>query len=57
LAATLLALVILLPGMPMAIFLEALRATLWTYLSHLHNTLLASVVAVGDCHQQYHGLM
>ena len=31
--------------------------TLWTYLSHTHNALLASVVAVGDGSQPYYGLV
>src|SRR5262249_37603612 len=57
LAATLLAWVVVLPGMPMAVVLEALRSTLWTYLAHTSNALLASVVAVGDCNQPYHGLV
>jgi len=39
----------------MTIFLEALSAPPWTHLSQTHNALLASVVAVGDCCQPYHG--
>jgi len=57
LTAALLALVVLLPGMKMAIFLESLRSTLWTHLSQTPNALLASVVVVGACSQQYHGLV
>jgi hypothetical protein len=47
--------VVVLPGMPMALVLEALRSPRWTYLSHTPNALLASVVAGGAYYQPYHG--
>jgi len=47
---------ILLPGMNMTIFLEALGSTLWTCLSHDHNALLASLISVDVSGQEYHGI-
>jgi hypothetical protein len=48
LAATVLALVILLASVNMAIFLELLGATLRTHISHAHGHLLPPLLSVRD---------
>jgi hypothetical protein len=57
LAATRLTLMVLLPGMNMAVFLKVLRSTRRTYLSHDHSALLASFASVGISGQPYHGIV
>ena len=57
LAATRLTLMVLLPGMNMAVFLELLGATRGTCFSHDHSALLASCVLVGVSGQPYHGIV
>jgi hypothetical protein len=57
LAATRLTLMVLLPGMNMAVFLELLGSTRGTCLSHDHSALLASFVLVGVSGQPYHGIV
>jgi hypothetical protein len=57
LAAIRLTLMVLLPGMDMAVLLEVLGSTRGACLSHDHSALLASFVLVGISGQPYHGIV